>query len=676
MLRRWGWLATLGTLGAASLAYVVVVRGFLDPGVGHALGWPLLGVLPVVVFGTWLLTVSTSPEAVYVAVAGTGMAMETAYLTFVGLDPTVIHEPSFAWASAFGLAGESLGVAGMAVLLACYPDGTPERRWQLVAARCTWLCLLGVPLALLVLPVVTVPAHMDLGVPVPNTIAVPGLAWAVPAVQVLANPYLPLAIGLGVFATRALGGAPEVRRRLRLLLVVTVVTVVSCTLWTSLPFHPLIALLVTVALLALPATFVHGILRYGAFAVAPDERGPVGVRASNLLIAVLYAMAVATPLVLLSDRVAAITVVLLTALLAVALLPARAALQRWIARTVLGDRDRQLTMLNELGRLEQAGEPQELLARLAEAVRAGLGAAWVRVRLAGPDGRPAGAPRGEAGDVAGDPVVVQALRRGDEPLGLVEVGPRRHGEYSEAERALLATVAGHVTAAVANVRLTAQLAVRLDELTASRERLVAAQDDERRRLERDVHDGVQQDVVALIAGLRLARNRLGRGELRESELAELQDLARGTLTDIRELAHGIHPPVLSDNGLVAAVESGAARFPIPLDVDADERVRAERFPVDVETTAFYVVREALANTAKHAHATRAAVALARMDGHLCVTISDDGCGMAAVVPADRGGLANIRDRVGALRGTVDVGPNRPTGTTVRVELPVLGGRDA
>ncbi|WP_159798643.1 sensor histidine kinase [Puerhibacterium puerhi] len=675
MLRRWGWLATLGTLGAASLAYVVVVRGFLDPGVGHALGWPLLGVLPMVVFGTWLLTVSASAEAVYVAVAGTGMAMETAYLTLVGLDPGAIHEPWFPWASAFGLAGESLGVTGMAVMLACYPDGRPERRWQQVAARCTWLCLLGVPLALLVLPAVAVPAHMDLGGSVPNTAAVPGLAWAVPAARVLANPYLPLAVGLAVFAARALGGPPEVRRRLRVLLAVTVVTVVSCTLWTSLPFHPLVALLVTVALLALPAAFVHGILRYGAFGVAPDERGPVGVRASNLLVAVLYAMVVGTPLVLLSDRLAAITVVLVTALLAVALLPARAAMQRWVARTVLGDRDRQLTMLNELGRLEEAGEPQELLARLAETVRAGVGAAWVRVRLAGPDGRAADVPHGEAGDAAGDPAVVHALRRGDEPVGAIEVGPRHHGEYSDAERALLATVVGPVTAAVANVRLTAQLAARLDELTASRERLVAAQDDERRRLERDVHDGVQQDVVALIAGLRLARNRLARGELAEAELAELQDLARGTLTDIRELAHGIHPPVLSDNGLVAAVESGAARFPVPLEVDADERVRAERFPEDVETTAYYVVREALANTAKHARATHAAVGLARYDGHLRVTISDDGCGMDDVVPADRGGLANIRDRVGALHGTVTVGLNRPSGTTVRVELPVLGGRD-
>jgi len=161
-------------------------------------------------------------------------------------------------------------------------------------------------------------------------------------------------------------------------------------------------------------------------------------------------------------------------------------------------------------------------------------------------------------------------------LGRIEVGPRHRGEYSEAERALLRTVAGQAAASVANVRLTARLAQQLAELTASRERLVAAQDDERRRLERDLHDGIQQDIVAQIAGLRLARNRLERGQLSSAELAELQEQARQTLTDLRELAHGIHPPVLSDNGLVAAIESGAARYPIPLEVHADARVRAER----------------------------------------------------------------------------------------------------
>nr|WP_240898374.1 GAF domain-containing sensor histidine kinase [Agromyces luteolus] len=365
-------------------------------------------------------------------------------------------------------------------------------------------------------------------------------------------------------------------------------------------------------------------------------------------------------------------------------------------------------MLADLGtQLEHAGEPHELLARLAEAVRLGLDASWVRIRTSATDAAAderaagisdAGSSDAVADDLAGvlpdvvagrldagtaGPVETCDLVHGDEVLGRIEVGPRRRGDYSEDERTLLRTVAGQAAASVATLRLTAQLAAQLDELTASRERLVAAQDDERRRLERDLHDGIQQDVVAQIAGLRLARNRLQRGELTAAELAELQDQARATLTDLRELARGIHPPVLSDNGLVAAVESGVARFPIPLEVEADAAMRAERFPDDVETTAYYVVREALANTAKHAHATHASVALTRRNGTLRIAISDDGCGIdeatgegggtpaaAAVLRASHGGLANIRDRVAALRGTVRVGPNEPSGTRVLVELPV------
>jgi signal transduction histidine kinase len=331
-------------------------------------------------------------------------------------------------------------------------------------------------------------------------------------------------------------------------------------------------------------------------------------------------------------------------------------------------------MLSELGaRLEQAGEPRELLTRLAEAVRGGLDATWVRIRLSSTDGALAASPVGLAGPATLEPPVeVVDLVHADERLGRIELGPRRRGEYGEAERTLLRTVAGQAAASVDNLRLTGQLAEQLAELTASRERLVAAQDDERRRLERDLHDGIQQDVVAQIAGLRLARNRLGRGELTADELMELQDQARETLTDLRELARGIHPPVLSDNGLVAAVESGVARYPIPLTVEADAAVRAERYAADVETTAYYVVREALANTAKHAHASHASVGLARDDGHLRIQISDDGCGIGDVSPASAtsGGLANIRDRVAALRGTVRVSPTVPSGTTVVVDLPV------
>ena len=327
----------------------------------------------------------------------------------------------------------------------------------------------------------------------------------------------------------------------------------------------------TLSMLAVPVALIHGILRYGAFDVADADRARLVVRSSTTFIAVLYGIAVAAPALLLFDRLEPVSAVLLTAVAAVALLPLRGWLQRAVTRAVLGDRDHHLVLLSELGaRLEQAIELDDVLARLADGVRRGLDATWVRVIVLGADGREATAPVGLAGDIAGDAVATQDLVRGDERLGRLELGPRRRGEYGVAELALLGTVARQATTTVANVRLTARLGEQLDELTASRKRLITAQDEERRRIERNLHDGIQQSVVALIASLGLARQRLQRDELRSVELVELQDQAREMLTDLRELAHGIHPQVLTDRGLVAAVESRTSRFPIPVSVLADD----------------------------------------------------------------------------------------------------------
>lgn len=689
MERRWVCLATLGPIGVAALVYIVVVRGFIEGEADHGLAWPMLGILPMFVFGMWLLTVSASRMAVLIALAATAMLVGSAYETFVLRNPFVVAEPWFPLFNAIGLTADATATAAFLMVFATFPDGTAEHRWQRVAVAFLWLPLLAAPLTLLTTPhVVTSPYLGVSGDAIPNPFAVPWFEWAAPAVQYLVvQSWAVVAIGLTVLGTRALFGAPEVRAHTRVMALVVAGAMVAFALWTFFDSW-FVQLLVFASLLAIPIAAIHGILRYGAFDIAPGDRGRLVARSSNLLITVIYAAVVATPAVLLAPPLRVVPAILLTTFLAVALLPLRSWLQRRLHRRLFGDRERQLEMLGELGaRLEQAVDPRELLTRLAEAVREGLDASWVRIELVGVDGgvapAPVGfasadAPAGEsaAGGAATTAVDVCDLVHGDETLGRIELGPRRRGEYGEAERMLLRTVAGQAAASVANVRLTAQLAEQLDELTASRERLVAAQDDERRRLERDLHDGIQQDVVAQIAGLRLARNRLQRGELTAPELVALQEQARDTLRELRELARGIHPPVLSDNGLVAAVESGVARYPIPLEVSADAALRATRFSDDIETTAYYVVREALANTAKHANATHASVGLARSDGHLRIAISDDGCGMGEVpgstgaTPMSHGGLANIRDRVAALRGTVRVGPNDPSGTTLVVELPV------
>jgi signal transduction histidine kinase len=601
------------------------------------------------------------------------MAVSSAYETFVLRNVDLIQQAWFPLFNMIGLTADAVATAAFLALFATYPTGTPERTWQRTAVAFVWVPALVGPLTLLTIPHVVMQPYIGIsGDAIPNQFAVPWLEWAAPAVYYLIyQPWPSVLLGLGVLYSRALFGEAEVRARTRAMTWVVTAALISFILWTFTPPNWIIPVAVFASLMAIPLAAIHGIFRYGAFDIAPDDRGRLVARSSNLVITVLYGVGTATPAVLLADSLTSVGAILLTATLAVCLLPLRGWLRRWVHLAVFGDRDRQLTLLSQLGnRLDLAVDPGELLTRLTDAVRDGLDASWVRIRLAGPGDRLADSPMGAAGETRGQPVDSCLLVRAGETLGNIEVGPRRRGDYGDAERALLRTVAGQAAASVANVRLSAQIAQQLNDLTASRERLIAAQDDERKRLERDLHDGIQQNVVAQIAGLRLARNRLQRGELRADELAELQEQARETLSDLRELAHGIHPSVLSDNGLVAAIESSVARFPIPLTVEANACVRAERFPEDVETTAYYVVREALANTAKHASATLASVELIRNNGHLQIAITDDGCGIGTLEPAPRGGLANIRDRVAALRGSVNVSSNDPSGTTVLVELPV------
>ncbi len=660
------------------MLYTVVARGFIAGDAGPGLAWPLLGVLPLFVFGMWLLTASTARSALFIAWAATAMAVGAGFETFLQMNPDVIREPWYPLVNLVGLMAATVASAAFISMFATFPTGIPERRWQRISVGFFWVPVVVAPFSLLVVPHVLTPeVHAESGEGIPNPFALPALAGAEPVVEWIVYSWPAVFLALAVLISRAFFGDPEVRVRTRLMAWLSFATVLTYSISLFVPENGIANTVLLVALAAIPVVAIHGILRHGAFDVAAEDRARFVTRSSNVLITVLYGIAVVAPAVLLVDGIPPLGIALLTGLVAVALLPVRGWLQRWIHRVVFGDRDRQFAMLSELGsELERAGEPSDLLAHLAAAVADGLGASWVRIRLAGADGELAASPAGVAGDAVGEATEAVDLVHADEVLGSIEVGPRHRGEYSDDERSLLRTVAGQAAASVANVRLTARLAEQLAELTASRERLVAAQDGERRRLERDLHDGIQQDIVAQIAGLRLARNRLDRGQLVAAELTELQEQARQTLTDLRELAHGIHPPVLSDNGLVAAIESGVARYPIPLTVNADARVRAERYPVEVETTAYYVVREALANTAKHAQASRATVALARSDGRLHVSISDDGCGLGAVssASAHSGGLANIRDRVAALRGTVRISAVEPsgTGTMVDMDLPVGG----
>jgi signal transduction histidine kinase len=217
-----------------------------------------------------------------------------------------------------------------------------------------------------------------------------------------------------------------------------------------------------------------------------------------------------------------------------------------------------------------------------------------------------------------------------------------------------------------NLRLDAELQRRLDELRESRARIVEAGYAERKRVERDLHDGAQQRLVALALELQLVRAKLQTDPTAAADLLETAaDELTGATQELRELARGLHPPLLADRGLVPALEALATRAPVPVAVEADG---VERAPEAVEAAAYFVVSEALTNVARHAQAEHAVVRVERRDGLLCVEIEDDGSGGAELAAGT--GLRGLADRVGALDGELEVDSRAGRGTTVRARLPV------
>ncbi len=366
----------------------------------------------------------------------------------------------------------------------------------------------------------------------------------------------------------------------------------------------------------------------------------------------------------------------------VAFEPVRRLLTRRVGRWAYGDQVGGEELLRRLGStLEHTHDLAELTATVAATAREGLGVAWVRITVAG---------RASARDGATYPAeaaVVVPLVHGEEPLGELACGPRptrlgRRGGPPDPD--LVDTLARQVALAVHNALLAEDLAGSLgairrqaEELAASRSRLVAAEETARRRLERDIHDGAQQELVALIASIGLAQNQLRRGDPGGvgRTLTELAEEARGALDNLRTLSSGIHPAVLSDHGLVAAVQSRADALPLPVTLRAGPGLRTRRFGEQVEGTAYFVVCESLANALKHADAHRIQVAVDCPDGHLELSVTDDGRGF---VVGDRGlpaegagsGLAGLGDRLGAVGGTLRVESSPGEGTRVSARLPI------
>jgi signal transduction histidine kinase len=244
------------------------------------------------------------------------------------------------------------------------------------------------------------------------------------------------------------------------------------------------------------------------------------------------------------------------------------------------------------------------------------------------------------------------------------VGALIHDAALLEEPDVLHAVARAAALALENGRLEAELRAQLEALRASRARIVTAGDEERRRLGRDLHDGAQQRLISILLGLQLAHER---PELSGELVARALDDARAAVEELRELAAGIHPAVLSQRGLDAGLESLATRASVPVELDTELE---ERMSAPVESAAYFMVAEALTNVAKYAQASYARVGAHREDGELVVEVRDDGIGGA---DATRGsGLRGLEDRVGALGGSIEVESPPGGGTVLRARIPVAG----
>jgi signal transduction histidine kinase len=241
--------------------------------------------------------------------------------------------------------------------------------------------------------------------------------------------------------------------------------------------------------------------------------------------------------------------------------------------------------------------------------------------------------------------------------GAIVASSGRPHAFPEGVEHRLADFAELVTAALANVDAREQLA-------ASRARIVQAGYEERRRLGRDLHDGAQQELVSAVISLKLAQRKAADaphevGGLVDEALAQLQSGIR----DLRELAAGIHPSILTDRGLGAALKALAARSPLPVELG---EVPSERLPAPVETSAYFVVAEALTNVAKHARGSHVDVAVRAEDGLTIVEVRDDGIGGAD--PSAGSGLRGLADRVSALGGKLEIESPAGEGTAIRASI--------
>jgi signal transduction histidine kinase len=518
-------------------------------------------------------------------------------------------------------------------------------------------------------------------VTVPNPIGIEGFTNQEEESGLLPVLYVALALlsvlSLASLVVRYRRADAELRAQLKWLLfaaALLVAWVVAVMLAPSLDESDWSGAVLALLLAGIPVSAAIAILRYRLYDVDVVINKTLVYGVLALFVTVVYVALVVGIGTVVGGTGNLVLSIVATAVVAVAFQPVRDWVQRFANRVVYGRRATPYEVLSDLsGRMAQARATEELLPGIAAIVAEGVGAARVEVWLrVGPDlvreaawSEPPSAPLepptvvDSAVSVPGADAAVPVRHQG-ELLGVISVVKHRGDPLNSAEAKLLDDFASQAGLVLRNVRL-------VEELRSSRQRLVTAQDEERRRLERNLHDGAQQRLVSIALALRMARDMAdsesgsGLGE----RLDQASDELALALSELRDLARGIHPAILTDRGLIPALTSLTDRSAVRATV---ESTLDRRLPAAVEATAYFVVAEGLANAAKYSGATMARVRVHIEEGWLRVEVSDDGVGGAD--PLRGSGLRGLSDRVEAIGGVMELRSPPGEGTTLRCLIPV------
>jgi signal transduction histidine kinase len=589
------------------------------------------------------------------------------------------------------VSGWTFGIAGAAVplVILLFPSGSvPSRRWRPVP----WLLVGGTLWALAWYAVEPRGLSPTPGLTVRNPVAIEGIrGLASPLITagtiVAIVSAIACFVGLVLRFRRSRG---DERQQLRWLAYVGAFSVVMfLALFASEPllggssaFEDILwGLFIASLMVGIPAACGIAILKYRLYDLDVVIKKTVVFAILASFVTLVYVGLVIGIGNLVTDAGTGFDVLVFGAIAIVALIlqPLRHWARRLADRLVYGKRATPYEVLSQF--TERIGETlsvEDVLTRMTNLITAGTGAdraeVWLRVgrelRLeAGSPAREVGDDRprlplgseGEPPDIP-DATEVIAVRHRGELLGAIAVSVPATDPLTPEQERMLSELAVQAGLLLRNVGLTAELRARLEDLQRSRERLVAAQDEERRRIERNLHDGAQQQLIALAVKSRLAQQLAERDPAKSAGLlGDIQRDAEAALEDLRDLARGIYPPLLADKGLGAALEAQARKAPIPVTIEVGSDARYDQ---PIESAVYFCCLEALNNIAKYAGANRATVRVAQDDGQLRFEVTDDGRGFDVGSTTHGTGLQGMADRLDALGGRFEVTSAPGTGTTI------------